>query len=500
MTYIPIKLLMVVAVLALAIGLANGPRPAAAAVTVTESEPNNSPSNADPINLGDDYAGTIFGGFFFPCFDRDTASFFAPEGTLISAVLVLPSFEFEPSALRLLDTDGTTLLAFDNDFFDAETRIEFTIPADGTYFLQVSGFSGCELFKYTLELRSGCQPSDGLVSEPVPAGLSCGPVTTDVLLYALEDETGNKVDLLCADRAPFLDEFAVKYVSTGGSSRQVGRCPWAGGSNEGTVTHTGDDDGDGKPNCFLKIFWRSIEPGTDQGEPGTMDWKEYEFNPQTGQLLLWHFTSADGPGGSLPDKLIKQAENVDPLAFNPDPPAQSAEPMVTVVFDACDMDRDGDDFNLMSNAMGESIDGDTYNRLADADRDGLVTVRDQQQLFPVIPLHIDIKPGSDPNSIKLRNKGVIPLAILGTDTFDVTDVDVTTLEFGPNGVGPAHDLTDPIVYADHLRDVNDDGFTDLVSHYRIQETGISVGDTEACVTGQTTDGVSIEGCDAVRPL
>ena len=116
------------------------------------------------------------------------------------------------------------------------------------------------------------------------------------------------------------------------------------------------------------------------------------------------------------------------------------------------------------------------------------------------PVDIDIKPGSDPNSIRLSNKGVIPMAILGTDTFDVTDVDVTTLEFGPDGAAPAHDLTDPIVYADHLRDVNDDGFTDLVSHYRIQETGISVGDTEACVTGQTTGGVSIEGCDAVRPL
>ena len=110
---------------------------------------------------------------------------------------------------------------------------------------------------------------------------------------------------------------------------------------------------------------------------------------------------------------------------------------------------------------------------------------------------IDIKPGSDPNSINLRSKGNIPVAILGSDTFDVTDVDVTTLKFGPDGASPAHDLTDPDVYAEHLQDVNDDGLTDLVSHYRTQETGIKAGDSEACLAGNTIDGTPIEGCDAV---
>ncbi len=154
-----------------------------------------------------------------------------------------------------------------------------------------------------------------------------------------------------------------------------------------------------------------------------------------------------------------------------------------------------DDFEqLAANLVGSQVDL------------GLVPPEEEEEVVDsvlqqvTLPVEIDIKPGSDPNSIRLRNKGVIPLAILGTDTFDVTDVDVTTLEFGPGGAAPAHDLTDPVVYADHLRDVNDDGFTDLVSHYLTQETGISAGDIEACVTGQTTGGVSIEGCDAVRLL
>lgn len=114
---------------------------------------------------------------------------------------------------------------------------------------------------------------------------------------------------------------------------------------------------------------------------------------------------------------------------------------------------------------------------------------------------IDIKPGSFPNSINLKKqKGVIPVAILGSDEFDVTEVDVTTLTFGPGAQVPAHDLTDVFVYTDHLQDVNGDGFVDLVSHYVSGGTGITSGDTEACISGKTNDGINFMGCDSVRTL
>ncbi len=44
-----------------------------------------------------------------------------------------------------------------------------------------------------------------------------------------------------------------------------------------------------------------------------------------------------------------------------------------------------------------------------------------------LPVEIDIKPGSDPNSINLSSAGVIPVAILSSATFDATTVNPDTI-------------------------------------------------------------------------
>ncbi|MBW1843866.1 MAG: hypothetical protein JRJ05_05950 [Deltaproteobacteria bacterium] len=86
------------------------------------------------------------------------------------------------------------------------------------------------------------------------------------------------------------------------------------------------------------------------------------------------------------------------------------------------------------------------------------------------------------------------MAILGSELFNVTDVDATTLTFGPSGAPLDHS------HGPHFEDVNGDGLLDLVAHFRAEETGIAFGDRAACLAGETLDGRRFEGCDSVRTV
>lgn len=110
---------------------------------------------------------------------------------------------------------------------------------------------------------------------------------------------------------------------------------------------------------------------------------------------------------------------------------------------------------------------------------------------------LDVKPGGFPNSLNPASKGRIPVAILTTDasdnteTFDATTVDPATVRFGPAGAEAVHSS---------LEDVDGDGDTDLVLHFKTQDTGIRCGDTAVTLTGETFDGLELQGTDAIRTV
>jgi hypothetical protein len=108
----------------------------------------------------------------------------------------------------------------------------------------------------------------------------------------------------------------------------------------------------------------------------------------------------------------------------------------------------------------------------------------------IVPVDIDIKPTSLRNPVNPKSRGVIPVAILTTATFDATTVDPLSVEFGPDGATEAH-------ARGHIEDVDGDGDLDLLLHFRTQATGIVCGDTEASLIGLTVSGEPIAGTDSL---
>jgi hypothetical protein len=107
---------------------------------------------------------------------------------------------------------------------------------------------------------------------------------------------------------------------------------------------------------------------------------------------------------------------------------------------------------------------------------------------------IDIKPGSYPNSINLGSGGNVPVAILGSPSFDATSVDPTTVRLASAPV----QLKGKGTSMASVEDVNGDGIADLVVHVSTEALQLSESDTEAVLEGQTFGGVYIRGVDTVR--
>ncbi len=133
----------------------------------------------------------------------------------------------------------------------------------------------------------------------------------------------------------------------------------------------------------------------------------------------------------------------------------------------------------------------------------------------VVPVTINIAPGSDPNS-QQRLKGTVPVAVLTTlageygnpVAFDATLIDPLSVRFGPaeifdndalgamefHGKGHLEDSRE-------LDEITKDGDTDMVLHFKMKDSSLQATDTEACVKGSYTDATGTHqffGCDVVR--
>jgi hypothetical protein len=96
----------------------------------------------------------------------------------------------------------------------------------------------------------------------------------------------------------------------------------------------------------------------------------------------------------------------------------------------------------------------------------------------VIPVSIDIKPGDSSNTVNPSSGGVIPVAILGSWELDATKIDSLSLRINDAPV-VAGKSGKPLCHSD--KDVNGDGFFDVVCQVAISEIDLSSG--KAVLTG-----------------
>jgi len=123
---------------------------------------------------------------------------------------------------------------------------------------------------------------------------------------------------------------------------------------------------------------------------------------------------------------------------------------------------------------------------------------------PVIRVSVDIKPMSSPNPLNVNSKGVLPVAILGTEDFDVTQIDPATILL--EGIAPLRWALEDVGSPDDDPLDGPDELTDLTLKFGTQAIVAALGavnDGDYVVLNLTGNlkgefgGTPIEGEDVV---
>lgn len=120
--------------------------------------------------------------------------------------------------------------------------------------------------------------------------------------------------------------------------------------------------------------------------------------------------------------------------------------------------------------------------------------KNAERLLGGCPVPIDIKPGSDVNSINLGSGGTVPVGILSTQSFDAKTVDPATVTVA----GAPVKLKGKGTPMASFEDVNGDGLLDLVVHVSTDALQLSESAMMAVLEGMTFSGAPIKGRDTVR--
>ena len=262
---------------------------------------------------------------------------------------------------------------------------------------------------------TGCKvPEGGPIREPIYGFRSCGePGILEPLWgqfgrkQVLEADSGEKLMLKCVEAN--INYYALLYAPPGGEFSIVAMCPYEGGCNSGWFFHSGDNNNNGKPDCFIATRWISKDYGNfDDNKDCNLDWKEFKFDANSKKLSVWEIeykysshhkkilnlvipTITCPPKYKAEDEKLNEYIETDPF-LGPETDeyfGRLIEELQKVppgmLMSECpapkDLDGDGDydeaDLELFYESLGSCRGDPKYNPIADADGSGCIDFIDE---------------------------------------------------------------------------------------------------------------------------
>ncbi len=172
-----------------------------------------------------------------------------------------------------------------------------------------------------------------------------------------------------------------------------------------------------------------------------------------------------------------------------------------------DADYSGDDQTDSGGESGGSYtECETFTNTADVVGVGVIseeTVTDTDpatvKVCKTIEIKIDIKPGSNPNAVNIHAPGVVPVAILTTDTFDAHWVIPESVRFA--GAAPVRWTYEDALVSPLYPDgpvPPSDGDIDLILFFDRTELNLSPDATTATLTGTLINGETFSATDSIK--
>jgi hypothetical protein len=138
---------------------------------------------------------------------------------------------------------------------------------------------------------------------------------------------------------------------------------------------------------------------------------------------------------------------------------------------------------------------------------GAAWVESDAPVGSCINLAVDIKPGGCPNPLNVKSSGVLPVAVLGSEDFDVITIEASSIRLA--GVEPVRSSYEDVATA--ITEGNEcecnmegpDGYTDLTLKFKTQEIVAVLGEVNhgdvlgLTIEGLLSNGTVIKGTDCI---